>query len=496
VEQRPFPKLAPTTVRRRTIENWFAFHKDTPLRYVYGPTGSGKTTATLLHGRLARHAVAYAQVPAAGTAAALLIELKQLFNCFAGELNEFPSSLRTDERLELVLANIDNADDEVREFLTRLPSLVPPNVTLTYLARARRVVDIVALTTKGIAAPLDRSLLAFTQAEAAELCDALDVAYTPAEINQLIYASEGWAFAVSGSIRDAAADGRDLHGALTRWQERNRRLIEELLTRSVAGLPPAEAEAAQRIYSGENPTAEPSYDRLHDLGLLLSFGDADLRPLRAVVPSALRRSAQLDLSAPTASVPMATVEMFGQFEMIIDGRKVEWCRRRDRLIVEFLAMQPDTSATRHKLISTFWPDTDAQLAKQSLRTACSTIRRAIAQCVGYDRVAYYFTPSRSLRLNTDNISISSLRLIGHMREAEDASARGDVSAAEAHYLAASRIYRGRLLDSEGVEPWFRNERETFSAMAAGTAERLLDMRGQKRTFGNHGITPTRLSFSA
>jgi hypothetical protein len=495
VEQRPFPKLAPTTVRRRTIENWFAFHKDTPLRYVYGPTGSGKATATLLHGRLAHHAVAYVQMPAAGTAAALLIELNGLFDCCVDELNEFPSSLPTDERLELVLAYIDNADDEVREFLTRLPSLVPPNVTLTYLARARGIIDMVALTTKGIAAPLDRALLAFTQAEAAELCDAFDVAYTPAEITQLIYASEGWAFAVAGSIRDAAAEGRDLRGALTRWQERNRRLIEELLTRSVAGLPPAEAEAAQRIYSGENPTAEPSYGRLHDLGLLLSFEDADLRPLRAVVPTALRRSTQLDPSAPTASAPMATIEMFGQFEMIIDGRKVEWCRRRDRQIVEFLALQLDTSATRHKLISTFWPDTDAQLAKQSLRTACSTIRRAIAHCVGYDRVHYYFNPSRSVRLNTDNISISTLRLSGHMREAENAFAQGDESAAEAHYLAASRVYRGRLLDSEGIEPWFRNERDAYSAMAAGTAERLLEMRGQ-RVFGNQGITPARLSFTA
>jgi hypothetical protein len=494
VEQGPFPKLAPMTVRRRAIEHWFAFHKDTPLRYVYGPTGSGKTTATLLHGRVARHAVAYVQVPAGGTAAALLIELNQLFDCFAG-LNEFPNSLRTEERLEVVLANIDNADDEVREFLTRLPSLVPPNVTLTYLARARGVVDMVALTTKGIAAPLDRALLAFTQAEAAELCDAFDVAYTPADLNQLIYASEGWAFAVTGSIRDAAADGRDLRGALTRWQERHRRLIEELLTRSVAGLPPADAEAAQRIYSGENPTAEPSYGRLHDLGLLLSFADADLRPLRAVVPTALRRYTQLDLIAPTPTVPMATIEMFGQFEMIIDGRKVQWCRRRDRQIVEFLALQLDTSATRHKLISTFWPDTDAQLAKQSLRTACSTIRRAIAQCVGYDRVHYYFDPSRSPRLNTDNISISTLSLSGHIREAENAYAQGDESAAEAHFLAASRVYRGRLLDSEGIEPWFRNERDAFSAMAAGTAERLLEMRGQ-RVFGNQGITPARLSFSA
>jgi hypothetical protein len=495
VEHGAFPKLTPTTVRRRSIENWFAFQRDTPLRYVYGPTGSGKTTVTLLHGRLARHAVAFVSMPSAGTSDALLAALNEVFDSCATDIGDVPRLFVRHERFELVIADVDNANDEVREFLTRLPSNVPPNVTLTYLARARGVVDMVALTTKGIGAPLDRKLLAFSQAEAAELCEAFNVSYTPADINQLIYASEGWAFAVTGSIRDAAADGRELRGALTRWQDQHRRLIEELLTRSVAGLPPGEAEAAQRIYAGENPTAEPAYARLHDLGLLLSFSDDDLRPLRAVIPTSLKRDVSVDMIAPAVNVSMATMEMFGQFEMVIDGRKVEWCRRRDRQIVEYLALQLDTSATRHNIISTFWPNTDAQLAGQSLRTACSTIRRAIAQCVGYDRVHYYFTAGRALRLNTDNLSISSLRLRGHMREAEEVAGDFSDAAAQAHYRAVSRIYRGRLLDSEGTEPWFRAEREAYSELAADAAERLVDIGARPRAFAKprHGFNTALLS---
>lgn len=494
MEHGPFPKLPPTIVRRRAIESWFSFHRDTPLRYVYGPTGSGKMTATLIHGRWAPHAVAFVQMPPDGSAAALLATLNHALDCFATDFHDIVRHFPTDQRFELIIADVDYADDEVRDLLARLPADVPPNVTFTYLARSRSVVDMVALTTKGIGAPMDRGLLAFTQAEAAELCDAFGVSYAPADINQLIYASDGWAFAVSGSIRDAAADGRDLRGALTRWQERHRRLIEELLTRSVAALPPREAEAAQRIYAGENPGPNPAYASLHDRGLLLSFSDAELRPLRAVIPVSLKRDSRSDL-APAVSVPMATIEMFGEFEMIIDGRKVEWCRRRDRQIVEYLALQLDTSATRHNLLATFWPNTDQQLASQSLRTACSTIRRAIAQCVGYDRVHYYFTAGPAVRLNTDNISISSVRLRGHIREAEAALGQGQDAAALAHYLAMSRIYRATLLDSEGNEPWLRNEREAYATMAAVASQRILELRSQQRLHAAPEPAVTQLLFS-
>jgi hypothetical protein len=496
VEHGAFPKLTPAPIRRRSIENWFAFHRDTPLRYVYGPTGAGKTTATLLQGRFAGHSVAYMKIPPAGTSAAVLDAFNAALDCFAAHLRDIPLAFPLTERFELIIAEIDFADLEVRDFLMHLPSVVPPNVTLTYLARGRRVVDTVALTTKGICAAMDRSLLAFSQAEAAELCDGFGVSFTPADINQLVYASEGWAFAVTGAIRDAAAEGRDLRGALTRWQDRHRRLIDELLARSVAGLSSAELDAAQRIYAGESPIDAPAYDRLHDLGLLLSYSDAELRPLRAVAPSSLKRKAVEAMNAPPINVPVATIEMFGQFEMEIDGRKIEWCRRRDRLIVQYLALQLDTSATRHDLTRIFWPNTDPQLANQSLRTACSTIRRAIAQCVGYDRVHWYFNAGRSLRLNTDHISISSLRMQAHVREAEVASNQGNDAGARAHYVAASRIYRGQLLDSEGSETWFRAQREEYGLIAAEAAERILQLRSHTELRPSMSTAPNRLSFSA
>lgn len=496
MEYGPFPKLISKPIPRRAIEKWLAFHRETPLRYLYGPTGSGKVTAACLHARAVQHPVAFVNVPQDGSTSSLLAALDRVLDAPIASVPDLLAAFPTGEPFELIIGDLDNADAQAREMLARLPGDVPANVTLTYLARARGVVDMVALTTKGIGAAMDRSLLAFTQAEAAEMCEALGVAYTPTDINQLIYASEGWAFAVTGAIREAAVHGRELRGALSVWQARNRRLIEELLMRSLTGLSELEAEAARRVYAGESAGTATAYQRLHDFGLLLSFSDTELRPLRAVAPISLKRDLYARIVAPPVEIPMASIEMFGQFEMTIDGRPVEWFRKRDRQIVEYLALQIDTSATRHNVIATFWPHADAQLANQSLRTACSTIRRAIAQCVGYDRVHCYFTAGRSLRLNTDHISLTSLRFRGHIRSAEEALREGNEAAAQAHYLAASRIYRGPLLDGDGPEPWISAERELYSADAGVAAECVLELRSRRPSEKRPEAAGARLLFSA
>ena len=479
MEQGVLPKLTSTAIRRDSIERWLQFHRDTPLRYIYGPTGSGKETSALLHARLATHPVCFLRLPPNTTAETLLDSLSSLLDIETGNAADLASALPSDERFELIISDIDQADADAREILAALPVNAPHNVVLTYVARARNVVDMVSLTTKGIGASMERDRLAFTQAEAAELCDLLGVKYSPSDVNQLIHGSDGWAFAVTGAIRDAAADGRDLRGSLARWQERHRRLIDELLARSLAGLPPSETAAAERIYAGQLPGDGPAYARLHDLGLLLSFSDSELRPLRAIANVSARRDRVSAAGSAPVSVPPANIEMFGSFETSIDGQPITWCRRRDRQLIQYLSLQPRGSATRRELISVFWPNADPQLANQSLRTACSTIRRAIAERAGYDRVPSYFSAGRDISINTDNVVISSVRFSTHMSGAEEALEVGDAALAREHFLSASKIYRGRLLDGEGTEPWFAADREAFAQSAALAAEHALELRSRK-----------------
>jgi hypothetical protein len=483
-----FPKLTPTPIHRSAVESWLRFNADVPLRYVAGAAGTGKTTGVHLYARTAPWNVAYVRLHAGATLSTLAESLSRVLGTTV-EPTKIVETFPTDARLELVIDEIDNADDDVRALLQVLPHRVPHNVTLIYIARSRRVLELVSLVTQGIAVILDRAALAFTQNEAGELCEALGLEYSPAEVGHLLYASEGWAFAVTGTLRHAAYESRELRGAFGRWHERNARLIRHLVERSLIDLSPAERTAAERIYAGEEPGTTPEYAHLHDCGLLLSYSESELRPLRGITAAALRHVS----SAPPIALPVALIEMFGDFRMEIDSRRVDWFRRRDRQLIAFLALQPDAAASRSLVLETFWPQGEPHLAAQSLRTACSTIRRAIAQCVGYDRVGHYFSAGRELRLN--NVSITSDRFRTHMRAADEALRDGDAMVARGHYLGACRLYRARLLDGEGNEPWLVGPAEQFADMAAIAGERSVEIRQQRRGKAAVALPPASFSFS-
>ena len=485
-----FPKLTPTPVHRTGVEAWLRFHEDVPLRWIAGPAGCGKTTAAQLYARGCAQRVCYIRLHTGSTLTTFVEALERVLNTSidpARIVEGFP----TDARTELVVDEIDNADEHVRRVLEALPNRVPSNVTLLYLSRSRRVIDLVSLVTQGLAVVMDPPLLAFTQAETTELCDALGVSYTSADVGELIHATDGWAFALSGTLRDAAYESSGLRGAFGHWHERHARLIGHLIERSLVGLNPEEREAAEQIYAGEEPGTTPAFAHLHDCGLLISFSDSELRPLRGIFSVASRPAHK---PAP-AALPVAVIQMFGEFSMEIDGRRVEWCRRRDRQLIAFIALQPEAAAARSLVLGTFWPDAEPHLAAQSLRTACSTIRRAIAQCVGYDRVEHYFTAGRDLRLNTNFVSITSHRLRAHIHAAEEAYGNGDVIVARGHYLAACRIYKARLLDGDGNESWLAGPAEMFAAMVAGATDRTLDIRRQRTDESGVTLAPPRLSFS-
>ena len=485
-----FPKLTPTPIHRAAIETWLEFNREIPLRWIVGPAGAGKTTAAHLYARRSARDVRYLRLHAGSTLATFVASLERLL-----QRNVNPAAIDkafpTDSCMEFVVDEIDNADERVRMILQALPNRVPANVTLIYLSRSRRVIDLVSLVTQGLAVVMDRALLAFTRNEATELCSGLGLSWSAADVSQLIHATEGWAFALTGTLRDAAQVAREVRGAFPRWYERHARLIQHLVERSIIELDPAERAAAERIYAGEEPGNTPAYARLHDCGLLVSFSDAELRPLRVIQPNASRA-----VHNPTPlTLPVAVVQMFGEFRMDIDGRRVEWFRRRDRQIIAFIALQPDATAARSLVLQTFWPDTERHLAAQSLRTACSTIRRALAQCVGYDRVDHYFTAGRELRLNSNYVSITSQRFRAHIRAGQEAFDAADSVVARGHYLAACRLYTARLLDGEGREPWFEAPAGLYAEMVAVAAERSLEIRQQRKYEGASPLLATRLAFS-
>jgi DNA-binding SARP family transcriptional activator len=164
--------------------------------------------------------------------------------------------------------------------------------------------------------------------------------------------------------------------------------------------------------------------------------------------------------------------MFGRFDAQIDGQEINWIRRRDQQFIKYLLLKPTGSATRSELASVFWPDGDRQLAAQSVRTACSNIRKAIAAIVGYACVDLYFRADPDVSLDLTNVVADVRRFSAHVADGDAGFDRGDVQEAAVHYRAAEDLYAGRLLDGDAPEPWFSGQAQLLEDRYVIVLERL------------------------
>ena len=123
-------------------------------------------------------------------------------------------------------------------------------------------------------------------------------------------------------------------------------------------------------------------------------------------------------------------------------------RRRDAHLFAFIAMQPQGRASRKQIVEAFWPRADRQLASQSLRSACSTLRRALAAVVGYGQLAHYVSFGDEIALNLELFTIDARRARAHLTDADAAWLRGDVAVAREHAEAVLRIARRSFLNGD------------------------------------------------
>jgi DNA-binding SARP family transcriptional activator len=178
---------------------------------------------------------------------------------------------------------------------------------------------------------------------------------------------------------------------------------------------------------------------------------------------------------------MLAVRMLGSFEAAIDGRRVEWIRRREAQIFKYLLLKDDGAASRDELRDVFWPGVPVQLGTQSLRTASSNIRKALAALVGYPNVERYFSSRGDISINLDNVTVDVRRLRAHVADGDAERERGHARQALAHYRAAESIYRGELLLGEYPERWYAPHAAAYQALFVYVLERigeLLDAAGR------------------
>ncbi|HWT05190.1 MAG TPA: hypothetical protein VN224_05490, partial [Xanthomonadales bacterium] len=431
------PKLPPDAIVRRHLDEWLDRNAARRARIVAGQPGSGKTVAVAAWARRHADSVRWITVGHGATET----ELRGL--------------LPAPSNGEVVIDGADRASADGRAFLAQLAHDAPAGARFVYLVRNARMFE--PASPNEDVALTGAAVLRFDDREIEEFCAAHGVASTAKERGRFVAATCGWAFAVAGTVRYAAALGGTLGTAFPRWLATARPFIAQLVDEAAADAPLA-ATAFDRVARGVATGTDDLRDAAHAAFFVDRTGESYcVNPVVASLRGDGRGSAR---PAP------AVLHMFGRFRVTIGNGEVCFGRRRARSLIQFLAVRDDGTATREELLREFWPGMERRAAADALVNTCSTIRRALAQCVGREAVDEYFTVHRTtIALRLGNVVSTANRFSTHIKVASAAYDRGDLHAAVAHWSAALRLHSAPLLSGEPSAPWISAAQHEYDEAA-------------------------------
>lgn len=373
--------------------------------------------------------------------------------------------------LELALDCVAVPDSEGVAAIAQLIDELPEQVTLLIACRSRGAFEVGRYVAQGTASLCDAERLAFDAAGIRHLAETCNVTFTHADVLRMLEVTDGWPHVVSSALRKAAEDSTGLSQAFENWRLRHGHLFNEFVADALKYVSEGEADLVFKLMSGSYLDDRQQLQALEEQGLFVVHTPDGYRPLRALSRSRLYDRYGRRIATAT---PMQ-VRLFGWFKAEIDRRPIEWIRRRDRQIFKYLALQSGGSVSRSELGQLFWPDAEKHLVAQSLRTACSNIRKAIAQIVGFDRVEAYFRAGDDLSLDLDNVIIDVNGFVAHANDGDEQYDRGETRAAYAHYRSAGRLYRGNLLIGDAHESWVGTQAATLEQRHVMVLERLSEI---------------------
>src|SRR5579862_177466 len=471
---RPSARLAPTTLRRPRLERWLASQSSMAVRMLVAPAGMGKTTLLLQYLENSDRNGAYVSIEPAMRPAKFFAAAAAALNLRKVPANDIDLlvALRqaaTDRPLDFAVDDAGDAAADTLDILARLVENAPEGVSLIYTARSREPLQASRWVSRGTGAICDARRLAFDRNDIGFFADQVGITYSHADVARLHEESDGWAIVVSGAIRAAVEDERSLHDAYEHWRNAYGEVFLDFVTGETERASDQDRALVMSLVNGIGVNDPEALRRLEAQGLFVINDGSGVRPLRAVQQARAVPTKGID-----TSIPMV-VRMLGRFSVTVAGRNVEWVRRRDQQIVKYLLLRPGATATRQELAALFWPGANRQLAMQSVRTACSNIRKALAGAVGYARVERYFRAAdNAVVVDLSNVVTDVGRFTAYTMAGDSAYERGDLADAATHYEAAEKIYAGRLLEDDAPEKWFAAQAAALDDRFAVVLERLAE----------------------
>lgn len=446
------PTAPAHVISRRRLLAWLERHAATPLRAVVAPPGFGKTVLLgeyaqshpdcryIAIGRLQRVTDRLPMIlcERLGLAADAGLSVENTLAAFA----EMPPC-------EIALDDLDALRPNDAESLARIVAGAPDHVRMIVAARSRERIADPRRLLDGTTATLGAPQLAFDAVEIAQLCAVLRIEASPQHVAQLARETDGWPLAIAGALVAAADANAPIADAMSIWKSESCTMLREMVLADANASP--FGPVLVRLCTGETLVSAEDLQELERSGLYVCRTPSGLQLLRPVAAVFGPNGVSVDVAALPDVAPMF-VQLLGEFDVRIAGRRVEWVRRKDGLLFKYLLLEPLGRASRAELCDAFWPTHDRDQARQNLRTTCSNIRAALRRCLPESRVDLYFrTEGRDIVLRNDLALTDLARFTAHVTAARDAMTAQRLDRAAEAYEAARSLYRGPLIADPATE---------------------------------------------
>ncbi|HYX41139.1 MAG TPA: BTAD domain-containing putative transcriptional regulator, partial [Pyrinomonadaceae bacterium] len=172
------------------------------------------------------------------------------------------------------------------------------------------------------------------------------------------------------------------------------------------------------------------------------------------------------------SVALA-IHLLGPFRVTVDERAIEerrWSRRKPKLLVKLLALQPHHQLHREQAMELLWPDLDAEAAANNLHKSIHAARRALEPALqsGADS-SFILTREQQITLSAPG------RLWIDVEAFEQAAAAALKSADIQACEQALVLYAGDLLLEDPYEDWTTMRRESLRALRQDLLVKLAEL---------------------
>ena len=161
--------------------------------------------------------------------------------------------------------------------------------------------------------------------------------------------------------------------------------------------------------------------------------------------------------AKSAAPSSLEIHLLGPFRVRVDGRMVEerrWSRRKPKLLVKLLALQPYHQLRREQAMELLWPDADPEAAANNLHKAIHMARHALEPALKSAADSHFIlTQDQQILLRAPG------KLWIDVDAFEQHAAQAVKSADAGAYEATLNLYAGDLLIEDMYEDWTATRRE-------------------------------------